>query len=66
MFCMNEHAPGGLLSTLLLHPLDTLKIRSAAGRGNASTTLRLLARCFLFLILFLFLFSFSFSSPHNR
>jgi len=35
---------GGLLSTLLLHPLDTLKIRSAAGRGNASTTLRLLAR----------------------
>merc|ERR1719427_1857586 len=35
---------GGLLSTLLLHPLDTLKIRSAAGRGNCSQTFRVFAR----------------------
>merc|ERR1719427_1633212 len=35
---------GGLVSTLLLHPLDTLKIRSAAGRGSCSQTIRLLAR----------------------
>lgn len=34
---------GGLLSTLLLHPLDTLKIRSAAGRGNLTQTFRLFA-----------------------
>jgi len=35
---------GGLLSTLLLHPLDTLKIRSAAGRGNCTQTFRVLTR----------------------
>lgn len=35
---------GGLLSTLLLHPLDTLKIRSAAGRGSCSQTVRILTR----------------------
>jgi len=34
---------GGLLSTLILHPLDTLKIRSAAGRGNLTQTFRLFA-----------------------
>jgi len=34
---------GGLLSTLLLHPLDTVKIRSAAGRGNLTQTFRLFA-----------------------
>jgi len=35
---------GGLVSTLLLHPLDTLKIRSAAGKGSCSQTIRILAR----------------------
>ena len=38
------HHPGGLVSTLLLHPLDTLKIRSAAGKGSCSQTIRILAR----------------------
>jgi len=35
---------GGLLSTLVLHPLDTLKIRSAAGRGTCCETFNVLRR----------------------